>query len=223
VEGFVEVYEKIVQLKLPAPDEKMRVTDCADMEILLRVVQSIPSPKAEPFKRWLAEVGVQRIQETVEPGRAVKRAVQLYRDQKRPDDWISNRLQNASAESELHGEWDGRGVKPQSRPFVEKQMHKEALGVTPEEHRELKKLGKDHELPDHMDGLELAIDTLGKEAATALIRTKDTRGYETTRDASIEGAEVAGGARRDLEEKLGRRVVSSHNFLPKPAEKARLR
>jgi prophage antirepressor-like protein len=226
-EGFGEVYEKIVQLKLPAPDGKMRPTDCANVKTLLRIVQSITSPKAEPFKRWLAQVGFERIEETAAPSKGIRRAVgrarQAYKDDGRSDDWIDMRLQNISAENELHEEWDQRGVPEKSKPVIENKMHEETHGLSRRHHRKLKKLHEDAiDLPDHYTTLEMAFDTLGKAAAKEIVKDRDTQTVDATHKASVAGAKVAGRARQDLEKQLGRPVASSENYLCKPEKKAEL-
>src|SRR5215467_2290635 len=226
-EGFVQLYEKIVQLKLRSSDGKTYATDCADFKTVLRIVQSIPSPKAEPFKEWLSQLGFERVEEKVLPARGIKRAVErarkAYREDGRPEDWIDNRLQNISAENELKDEWGERDVPEKSWPVIENKMHEEALGISRKDHRKLKSLHADEiELPDHMDPVELAIDTLSKVSAKAIVSERDTEGVEQTHSASVEGAKIAGDARRALEKKLGRPVPSKTNYLRKPDKKAEL-
>ena len=225
-EGASEAVTNCYALKLPTPGG-MQPTDCADIETLLRIIQSVPSKKAEPFKRWLAQVGFERIEETAAPSKGIKRAVnrarQAYRNDGRPDDWTDMRLQNVSAENELHEEWDERGVPEKSKPVIENKMHEETHGLSRKEHRKLKKLHDESlELPDHMTPLELAFDTLGKTAAKEIVKERDTRTVGETHKASVEGAKVAGGARVDLEKRLGRKVVSPENYLKRPDKKEEL-
>jgi DNA-damage-inducible protein D len=226
-EGAAEVLTNCQKLRLPGKDGKLYPGDCADIETLLRIIQSIPSKKAEPFKRWLAQVGFERIEETASPSKGIKRAVgrarQAYKNDGRPDDWIDMRLQNVSAHNELHEEWDERGVPEKSKPVIENKMHEEALGISRKDHRKLKKLHDEKiDLPDHMTPLELAIDTLSKTAAKEIVKERDTETVEQTHSASVEGARVAGGARLDLEKRLGRKVVSPVNYLQKPEKKVDL-
>lgn len=211
------------QLKLPAEDGKHYKTDCASTETLFRIIQSIPSPKAEPVKRFLAEVGAERLEESAEPSRAVDRAIRTYRGLGREDEWIDVRLQNISARNELTDEWQERGVEtPGKIAGLTKDMSKEMLGVTPAEHKTLKEIGKRDVLRDHMDRLELAVTTLGEQAATAIVAARDTRAYAETRDASLEGAKVAGEAARKIEAEIGRPIANGSNFLPRPAPVAAL-
>jgi hypothetical protein len=181
---------------------------------MLRIVQSVPSKRAEPIKRFLAEVGAERIEELDEPSAAVGRAIKAYRERGRPDEWIDDRLQNISSRNELTDEWKNRGIDTSGKiANVTRAMSEKMLGVAPKDHNEMKALGKKHELGDHYDGLELTITTLGEKAAKALIVERDTQGYQPTRDASMEGAQVAEDARRNIEVRLGRPVANGSNFL----------
>jgi hypothetical protein len=204
-EGADQTVTECNGLKLPATDGKMRVTDCATLETLLRLVQSVPSKRAEPIKRFLADVGAERIEERATPSAGIERAIRAYRAMGRPTAWINLRLKNVSARNELTDEWKRRGIDGAGKiAGVTKAMSEVMLGVSPKHHRTMKSLGRDHDLRDHFDGLELAIATLGEEAAKALVVERDTRGYQPTRAASMEGAEVAGDARRAIEARLGR-------------------
>ncbi len=217
-EGDIEVYEKIVQLKLPADDGKMRDTDCASTKDLFRIIQSIPSKRAEPIKQYLAKAGAERIADTAQPSRLVDRAIDGYRKKGREDEWIDGRLQNTSARNELTDEWAKRGAEGVKAAPITAAMSQEMLGVTPSGHRGMKGLSKSAELRDHMDNLELAVTTLGERAAKAIIVARDTKDFQSTKDASLTGAKVAGDAARKIEEELGRPIANNSNFLPKPDE-----
>jgi DNA-damage-inducible protein D len=208
-----EVVTNCHQLKLPAPDGKLRATDCATTEALFRIIESVPSKNAEPIKQYLAMAGAERIKDTAQPSRLVDRAVSSYRDQGRDDEWIDGRLQNISARNELTDEWKERGAEGVKAAPITQAMHKEMLGHTPAEHRRLKRLGDSHELRDQFDGLELAITTLGERAAKTIIVEQDTKTFADTKAASLEGAKIAGDAARKIEAAIKRPIANKSNFL----------
>ena len=212
-EGAAQVVTECHELKLPAADGKNYRTDCATTETLYRIIQSIPSPRAEPIKQYLAQLGAERLEETAQPSKIVDRAIQTFRDQGREDEWIDGRLQNISARNELTDEWKERGAEGVKAAPITEAMHKEMLGHTPSEHRRLKRLGHGHELRDHCDGLELAITTLGERAAKTIITERDTKSFKDTKDGSLAGAKIAGDAARKIEEAIGRPIASKSNFL----------
>ncbi|RKY23742.1 MAG: phage antirepressor protein [Planctomycetota bacterium] len=213
-EGYNEVSEKIGQLKLVSADGKSRTTDCADTETLFRIIQSIPSPKAEPFKRWLAKVGYERIAEIEDPELATKRSRALYKAKGYPDDWIEKRMRSIAIREELTDEWQGRGIAEQrDYAILTAEISKAAFGVTPSEYKKLKGLERQN-LRDHMNDLELIFSMLGEAATTEITRNRDAQGFGENKRAAIEGGSVAGTARKDLEAKSGKKVVSSENFLP---------
>lgn len=219
-EGFSELSDKIEQLKLPAPDGKLRETDCVNVETLFRLVQSIPSPKAEPFKRWLARVGYERIQEFQNPEVAVKRAILNWQVQGRSTDWIEARLRSIVVRHELTSEWARRGVKEGMEfGYLTNIISKQTFGLKTEEHKKLKSLTSQN-LRDHMTDLELVLTMLGEKSTTAIAQSMDAYGLQENVSAATSGGKVAGDARRGLEEKLGRSIVSRENFLraktPKP-------
>jgi len=211
-EGFSEVVTLCHELKLPALDGKMRLADCAPNSVIFRVIQSIPSQRAEPIKRFLAEVAAQRLEEIAQPSKAIDRAIQSYRDQGRDEEWVDGRLQNISGRNELTDEWKDRGAADKMG-ILTNDMSKEMLGVTIAEHRDMKGLEKKHELREQMDNLELAVVTLGERAAKAIIVAQDTKTYEKTRKATMTGAKVAGDAARRIEEEIGRKIANKDNFL----------
>jgi DNA-damage-inducible protein D len=212
-EGAEQSLTNCQQLKLPSADGKNYKTDCAKTEDLFRIIQSVPSPRAEPIKRFLAQVGAERLEEIAQPSKIVDRAIETYRNQGRDDDWIDGRLQNISARNELTDEWKGRGAEGVKAAPITEAMHKEMLGHTPTEHRRLKRLGKQHELRDHCDGLELAITTLGERAAKTIIVERDTKTFQDTKAGSIDGAQIAGEAARKIEKAIGRPIASKSSFL----------
>ncbi len=214
-EGF-ELYEKIVQLKLPSSDGKFYETDCASTETMLRIVQSIPSPKAEPFKRWLAKVGYERVQEIENPELAQKRMRELYKKKGYSDEWIERRVRGIAIRDELTGEWDKRAIKTEKEyAILTAEISKATFGLTPSEYKELKGLKREN-LRDHMTDLELIFSMLGEAATTEITRNKNAQGFDEGKKVAQEGGAVAGRARRDLETKSGRRVVTSENYLEQP-------
>ncbi len=216
-EGFSELYEKIVQLKLAAADGKAYETDCADTETLFRIVQSIPSPKAAPFKRWLAKVGFERVQEIEDPERAASRARALYRAKGYPDAWIEKRMRGIAVREELTGEWDKRGIKNQAEyAILTADIAVATFGLNPSQHKEFKGLNREN-LRDHMTDLELIFTMLGEASTTEIARTRDAQGLPSNRQAAQAGGKIAGDTREKLEQQTGRRVVSRENFLP-PAQ-----
>ena len=213
-EGYNEVSEKIGQLKLVSADGKSRETDCADTETLFRIIQSIPSPKAEPFKRWLAKVGYERIQEIEDPELATKRTRAIYKAKGYPDDWIEKRMRSIAIREELTDEWKDRGIAEQKDyAILTAEISKAAFGITPSEYKRLKGL-KRQNLRDHMNDLELIFSMLGEAATTEITLSRDTQGFDENKQAAIEGGSVAGTARKELEAKSGKKVVSKENYLP---------
>ncbi len=206
-------------LKLEAPDGKKRVTDCANTAGIFRIIQSIPSPKAEPFKRWLAQVGYERVQEIENPELAQQRMKELYKEKGYPDDWIGKRVRGIAVRDELTGEWQKRGVVDQKDfAILTAEISKAAFGLTPTEYKNLKGLKREN-LRDHMTDLELIFTMLGEAATTEIARNKDAQGLVKNKQAAHEGGSVAGGARRQLEAKSGRKVITRNNYLsdkPKP-------
>lgn len=165
-EGFSELYEKIVQLKLEAPDGKMRETDCANTEGLFRIIQSIPSPKAEPFKRWLAKVGYERIKEIEDPELASQRAREIYKQKGYSDAWIEKRMRGIQVRAELTEEWKKRKVGEQTEyAILTSEICKATFGVTPSEYKKIKDLKREN-LRDHMTDLELIFTMLGEASTT---------------------------------------------------------
>ena len=186
---------------------------CWNTEGIFRLIQSIPSPKAEPFKRWLAKVGYERIQEIEDPELATKRTRVLYKAKGYSDDWIEKRMRSIAIRDELTGEWKKRGVREQREyAILTAEISKAAFGLTPTEYSEFKKLKREN-LRDHMTDLELIFSMLGEAATTEIARNRDAQGFPQNQQAARAGGKVAGNARRELEAKSGRKVVTSENYL----------
>lgn len=205
------------QLKMKAADDKFYLTDVADTEQLLRLIQSIPSPKAEPFKQWLAQVGYERIQEIENPELAQERMKQLYEQKGYPKDWIDKRLRGIAIRQNLTDEWQERGITTE-RDFsiLTAEIAKATFGITPSEHKELKGLARKNEnLRDHMTDLELIFTMLGEKVTTEISQTEKPNTFEKNKKVAKRGGSVAGTARRETEKELGRSIVSPENYLPK--------
>lgn len=212
-EGYFQLSENIGQLKMKAADGKKYLTDCANTETLFRIIQSIPSPKAEPFKRWLAKVGYERIQEIEDPELATKRTKALYKAKGYPEDWIEKRMRGIAIREELTDEWKNRGVEEDKEyAILTAEISKATFGMTPTEYKELKKLKREN-LRDHMTDLELIFSMLGEASTTEIARNTDARGFDENKDVAQKGGEVAGSARADLEKKSGKKVSTSQNYL----------
>ncbi len=211
-----------VQLKLEALDGKMRLTDCANTKSVFRIIQSIPSKKAEPFKQWLAQVGYERVEEIQNPELAQKRMKELYQAKGYSDDWIEKRARGIAIRDELTDEWQNRGVKtPIEYAILTAEISKATFGLTPKEYRQLKGLKKEN-LRDHMDDLELIFSMLGEKVSTEITRTKDSQGYSECEDAAQRGGQVAGNARKEAESEIGRNIVSEENYLEISEKKQKL-
>ena len=213
-EGFGQLYEKIVQLKLTAPDGKQRATDCANTRNLLRIIQTIPSPKAEPFKQWLAQVGADRLEEIADPELAARRMRELYRAKGYSEEWIERRVRGIAVRDELTDEWKNRGVKEQEEyAILTAEISQATFGVKPSEHKKLKDLTHPQDnLRDHMTDLELIFTMLGEAATTEIARNRDAQGFPENQKAARSGGRIAGDARRDLEKESGRSVVTAENY-----------
>jgi DNA-damage-inducible protein D len=212
-EGYIQLSAKIGQLKLKSSDGKFYATDCADTETIFRIIQSIPSPKAEPFKRWLAKVGFERVQEIENPELATKRTRMLYKLKGYPDDWIEKRMRGIVIREELTDEWKHRGAQAdRDYEVLTSEISKATFGVTPSEYKKLKGLKREN-LRDHMDDFELIFNMLGERATTEIHKNEDSHGVEKLKEDAKAGGSIAGGARKALEKKLGRSIVSKKRFL----------
>ncbi|GAB4026112.1 MAG: BRO family protein [Candidatus Microgenomates bacterium] len=187
--------------------------NCANTEGIFRIIQSIPSPKAEPFKRWLAKVGYERVQEIEDPELATKRTRALYRAKGYPDDWIEKRMRGIAIREELTQEWKERGAREgREYEILTAEISRATFGVTPSEYKKLKSL-KRQNLRDHMDDLELIFTMLGERATTEIHRTEDSQGYQKLKSDAKAGGDIAGNARKQLETRLKKSIVTKKNFL----------
>ncbi|MDO8805580.1 MAG: Bro-N domain-containing protein [Elusimicrobiota bacterium] len=193
--------------------------NCANIEGVFRLIQSIPSPKAEPFKRWLAKVGYERVQEIEDPELATKRTRMLYKLKGYSEDWIEKRMRGIAIREELTDEWQKRGAKEErDYEILTAEISKATFGLIPSQYKKLKGL-KRQNLRDHMDDFELIFNMLGERATTEIHRTEDSKGVPKLKADAKAGGDIAGGARKKLEKRLGRSIVSKKNFLAKPEDK----
>jgi hypothetical protein len=210
-------------VEMTAADGKRRPVQCANVEGLLRIIQSIPSPKAEPFKRWLAKVGYERLEEIENPELAAQRMREIYRAKGYSEAWIEKRMRGIAVRDELTNEWKKRGVK-ESREFaiLTAEISKAAFELTPAEYKKHKNLVLPSDnLRDHMTDLELIFTMLGEASTTEIARNKNARGFDENRKVSKEGGKIAGDARKALEKKSGRKVVSKQNYKALPEREVR--
>ena len=208
-EGSVELYEKIVQLKMTAPDGKKRLTDVANTEQLLRIIQSIPSPKAEPFKLWLAQIGRERIEETIDPELTIDRALETYLRKGYSHEWIDQRLQAIQVRKELTDEWDARGVqKGVEYAILTDEITKAWSGMNTRQYKNLKGLKKEN-LRDNMTTLELVLNMLAEATTTEISRQKAPEGLRENVEVARSGGKVAGDARKAIERQTGVPVITS--------------
>lgn len=202
-------------LKLEAPDGKKYYTNCANTEGVFRIIQSIPSPKAEPFKRWLARVGYERVQEIDDPELATKRTRALYKAKGYPDSWIEKRMRGIEVRETLTDEWKKRNVgADREYAILTAEISKATFGMTPSQYKKFKGLKREN-LRDHMIDLELIFSMLGEASTTEIAKNKNTQGFIQNKKAATEGGAVAGHARRELEQKSGRKVSTRINFIPR--------
>lgn len=208
------------QLKMPAEDGKMRETDCASTEGMFRIIQSIPSPKAEPLKRWLAKVGYERVQEIEDPELATKRTKLLYKLKGYPDDWIEKRMRGIAVREELTDEWQKRGAENErDYEILTAEISKATFGITPSEYKKVKGIKREN-LRDHMDDFELILTMLGERTTAEIHRTKDSQGVPRLKDDARVGGQIAGTARKQIERKIGRPIVSDNNYLQNKKRKS---
>ncbi|MBT5022665.1 Bro-N domain-containing protein [Candidatus Woesearchaeota archaeon] len=212
-----------VQLKLKASDEKYYNTDCANTKSMFRIIQSIPSKKAEPFKQWLAKVGYERIEEIQNPELAQKRMKELYKSKGYSDDWIEKRVRGIIVRDELTDEWKKRNVK-ENRDYaiLTAEISKETFGMTPSEYKKFKGLKKEN-LRDHMNDLELIFSMLGERVSTEITRSKNAQCFEECEDAAKQGGSVAGKARKDAEKRIGKPISTNENYKQVSEERKKKR
>src|SRR3990167_5615853 len=210
-EGSNETVTKCNGLKMKAADGKMRVTDVADTEVMLRIIQSIPSPKAEPFKLWLARVGYERLEETADPELAINRGLKTYLRKGYSQDWINQRLKSIEVRKALADEWEKRGVKEGLEfAILTDEITQAWTGMTTGKYKQLKGLKKEN-LRDNMTNLELVLNMLAETATTEISQKRQPRSFPQNKLVAKEGGTVAGNARREIEAKTGKKVITRKN------------
>lgn len=218
-----EAYENIVRLKMKAPDGKQRETDVADTETLLRLIQSIPSPKAEPFKQWLAKVGYERMQEIANPEQSLDRARENWQKLGRSEKWIQQRMTGQETRNKLTDYWQQNGVeKGNEFALLTNLIHEEWTGLSVKNHKDLKGL-KSQNLRDHMSEAELIFTALAELSTRQIAETDEAKGLQENAQAGKKGGSVAKNARKELESKTGKNVVTGENFLPPRKENLKLK
>ncbi|MDA8414394.1 MAG: Bro-N domain-containing protein [Desulfobacteraceae bacterium] len=211
-EGYFELYEKIVQLKFEAADGKFYSTDCADTETMFRIIQSIPSPKVEPLKRWLAKVGKERIDEIENPELSMERMKSLYEKKGYPKDWIDKRMRGIAVRQDLTDEWQNRGAGTSLEyAILTNEIMQGTFDLKVEDYKQVKGLEREN-LRDHMTDIELILTMLAEATTTKLHRDRDSKGFEPLKKDAQEGGAVAGSTRRDIEKRSGKPVVTGENF-----------
>ena len=210
-EGATQLYEKIVQLKMLSPDGKRYLTDVADTEQLLRIIQSIPSPKAEPFKLWLAQVGRERIEETIDPEQAIDRALETYQKKGYSDEWIHQRLLSIRVRNALTDEWQKSGVQ-QGREYaiLTDEITKAWSGMNTRQYKNLKGLKKEN-LRDNMSDMELILNMLAESTTTEISKEQKPTTFEENMEIAKAGGEAAGEARAAVEKRTGKSVITTQN------------
>ena len=212
-------YAFCVRLNLPRVGGRTYPSDCANIEGILRIVMSIPSPKAEPLKLWLAEQGKRTIEEAEDPELLTERQAELYRAKGYPEEWITRRIQSIETRKALTDEWKQRGVKENDEfSILTATIAKGTFGLTPSQHSKVKGLQRQN-LRDHMTPLELVFTALSEEATRAIAVSDDAQGYLENHDAALKGGTIAGNAREALEQKIGKPVVEATNFIGKESKK----
>lgn len=210
-EGGNETVTKCHGLKMLAPDGKMRMTDAADTETMLRLIQSIPSPNAEPFKLWLARVGYERLEETADPELAINRALKTYLQKGYSPEWVNLRLKSIEIRKDLTDEWTTRGVKEGLEfAILTDEIAKAWTGMTTKKYKKLKNLQKEN-LRDNMSNVELVLNMLAETATTEISRTRKPKDFDENKKAAKDGGGVAGRARRDIESKIGKKIITNKN------------
>ena len=211
-EGYFEVSEKIGQLKMLAPDGKQRLTDCANAETLFRVIQSIPSPKVEPLKRWLAKIGKERLDEIENPELAMGRMQELYEKKGYPKEWIDKRLRGIAVRQDLTDEWKARGVASSVEfAILTNEIMQGTFDLKVDDYKQVKSLAREN-LRDHMTDIELILTMLGEATTTKLHRDRDSQGIVPLKKDAQDGGAVAGRTRKDIEQQSGKPVISTGNF-----------
>jgi hypothetical protein len=209
-------------VEMKAADGKQRKVQASDTKGLLRIIQSIPSPKAEPFKLWLAQVGSDRLDEIENPELATQRTRELYKLKGYPEDWIEKRMRSIAIREQLTDEWKQRGIKEKIEyAILTSEISKATFGLTPSEYKQLKGL-KSQNLRDHMTDLELIFSMLGEASTKEIVVTTNPEGFEENKKAAKDGGKIAGDARKQLEKKTGKKVTTKENYLPPLKERKKL-
>ena len=218
-EDGIELSTICRQLKLPAPDGKMRATDCSNTEGIFRIIQSIPSPKAEPFKKWLAKVGHERIQEIENPELAMDRMKAIYEKKGYSKGWIDRRTRGIAVRHDLTDEWKIRGAKNNSEyAILTNEIMESAFDLKVDDYKKLKGLKREN-LRDHMNDIELILTMLGEATTVKLTRDRNSRGFNPLKKDARDGGAVSGRTRRDIEKQSGKKVISRKNYLALPQNK----
>ncbi len=211
-----ELVTKCNQLKMQASDGKYYLTDVGDEETILRLVQSVPSPNAEPFKLWLAQVGRERLEEIRDPELAIDRAKAIYERKGYPKEWIDKRMRGINVRHSLTDEWKNRGVKKgQEFAILTDEIYKGTFDMTAQEYKKHKSLDKENNLRDHMNDIELILTMLGEATTTKFTQERDSRGLDPLQKDAKDGGGVAGRTRKDIERQGNKKVIQKSNFLPK--------
>ena len=205
-----EVVTNCHQLKLIAKDGKKRPTDCANRETIFRLIQSIPSPNAEPFKLWFARLAEERIQEVIDPSLAIERARQTYLKKGYDEEWTNTRIKGIGARNALTNEWKNRGADTKDYAILTDEISKGTFGITTQQHKDLKKLDKQN-LRDNMSAMELALMTLAEVTTTEIHKTNNSQGFDELKQDAQDGGEIASVTRKNIEQKIGKSVLTSEN------------
>jgi len=210
-----ETVTKCHQLKLPALDGKLRLTDCANTKSMFRIIQSIPSRKAEPFKQWLAQVGKERIDEIENPELAQDRVKEYYELKGYPKDWIDKRLRGIAIRQDLTDEWESRSIQKQKEfAILTNEISKATFDKTVKEYRKFKRLKrKNQNLRDHITDWELILTMVGEKATTDITISKDSKGFNECKHSAIEGGTIAKNTRKEIEQKTGKSIISKDNYF----------
>ena len=211
-EGYSELYDKIVQLKFVAADGKSYASDCANTETMFRIIQSIPSPKVEPLKQWLAKVGYERIEEIENPELSMERMQALYEQKGYQKDWIDKRMRGIAVRQDLTDEWKNReATTSKEYAILTNEIMQGAFDLKVDDYKLVKGLAREN-LRDHFNDIELILTMLAEATTTRLHRNRDTKGVKPLKKDALEGGEVAGSTRRDIEKRTGKPVVTGDNF-----------
>jgi len=213
-EGYSELYEKIVQLKLQSSDGKLYETDTGNLEVIFRIIQSIPSPKAEPFKQWLATIGQEHIEEINDPERAMLRAQKIYEQKGYLEEWISKRMRGIAVRNTLTDEWDKRGLKKRIEyAILTNEIMQGTFEMKVDDYKKHKNLAVQHNLRDHMGDIELILTMLAEATTTKLSVDRDSKGFNKLHSDAKESGEIAGKTRREIEFRSGKKIATQKNFL----------